>query len=347
MQKKIVKAILLFFILLVIPELILFAQEFSFYVREEIGSDNNIYETSDHAQAALTNQLWLGLKYHKKFNKNIFNLRSKTNYSIFNDHSDENKVVQILRSNYIYQISSGLLLATQFNGFAKSWNRVDRGYGDFGLSESFIWNRGRTRTCLSLAGNMTKYRQYEHFNNSNYLLALRFNFQMDQDYGLYLSLSNRAVFFPKSRYYVDSLHIYTEKERYDNSRTLKAGLEYSRGYILGVNFIYQYCNSNFNYFSNHNFTLSIYGSWKFDPILMQLIIHSRIKKYFDPPANESIVYHPDPEQNQQNKIMLGLEYPFNNDFSLTSKFAWYHNESTFISQYYDKIVMTVGVQYNF
>ena len=325
---------------------IILADNISFYIKEEIGTDNNIYEANQNPASALINQLWGGIKYQNKYDQHFIALRSKTNYSLYIDHSQENKFVEVLDINHLYRLNN-ILLNTSINGFFKKWTGLNRGYNDLGLTESVIWKSRPIGVQFSTSVNSMKYRNYKLFNNDNFLLALRFNFRSHQDYLYFLSFSEQYAIFPESEFYIDSLNIYQDKKRYDNNFIIRSGIEYSKRFIMGSTITYCYNQSNYDYFNNHCLNLKFYGSWKIKDLLLQLIMQTQFKKYNNPPTNENVIYDPDPEQNQENKIMLGLEIPFDEKISLTSKLAWYHNESTFISQYYDKIMATLGFQYNF
>ena len=337
----------IFFLVIFLFWIDLSARNFSFYLKSEINYDNNIYENIDSSISSYGEQFWTGIKWQKRTNKHFFNFNLKSNFSCYNKYRNENKLINILNADYLYQPVKEIYLQTTISGFNKNWTQINRGYHIIGMTENLSYQKKLITLQLNLSAMKRDYYNYEQFDNHNYGSDLQLNYNPGSNWLYYLNIGWENFVFPAGKFYDDSLNVILDKKRNDQRNKITIGFETSKKILLGGAIIYQYTDSNYEYLANRNLGLRIYGSARVSSIYIQLILQSRIKKYILSSEIDNIFYNPDPEHNQQNKVMLGLEYNLTDNFSLTSKFAWYHNESTYISRYYEKMILSAGLQYNF
>ena len=310
-----------------------------FSIKPEIVFDSNIFENSDNVKASENKQIWLSLNRKIQSGSNLSKIFWTANYSHYHNLREENKFFTNINLFDLRPFSNSIFLSSSGNFFWKYWNNIYHGYYNVNLTENIGIKTGRFTSQVGYIYKAANFIEYDNFDNFSNGLNLSIFYNLDRHKSFHCKLLFYKSKFPRS--------YYDNKLRSDNTTSLKIGGEYKKKVIAGINLSLSLQNSNIDYFEFFNTSLHCYGSLKISKLYVQLILYYQLKKYLNNFHNGDIVYNPDPEQNIQNQIFLGLEYPVTKAFSINSKAAFIKSETSHITQYYTKQIFVLGVQYKF
>jgi hypothetical protein len=123
------------------------------------------------------------------------------------------------------------------------------------------------------------------------------------------------------------------------------GFERRRRALHGLRLRLVEVTSN-NQFSEYlGASLNYYLSGKIGPCYYQIVADVFLKKYRADLRQYFLYYNPDPEQNVQNQLLFGWEWPFWKNLALTGRAAFMRNETHYCGLYYDKWFGSLGLIY--
>jgi len=133
----------------------------------------------------------------------------------------------------------------------------------------------------------------------------------------------------------------------DDVLGLKLTLNYTKSMLLNFSYIYENNDSNsFGYsYTKHQFVL-IFGLPFANSFWLRGYGAIQIKRYDE----KSLPVFPtdaDTEREESNFIILDLSKDLSPNFSALLRFAFYNNESTIRSRFYNKLLLTGGFDFRF
>ncbi|MFQ5605055.1 MAG: hypothetical protein ACE5HS_17435 [bacterium] len=133
----------------------------------------------------------------------------------------------------------------------------------------------------------------------------------------------------------------------DDAYQLTFGLNYSKSFLININYTFQHNNSNSKVFdyNKHLFVL-IFGMPLPKGVWLRGYGAAQIKDYFE----QTLPIHLrdiDTERDESNFFILDLSKDVNSSLNALLRFAYYNNESIIRSRFYSKSLLTLGFDYRF
>jgi len=290
-------------------------------------------------------QLWAGIDYYHSVNSGHFSLSYLGSYVHYHEHESENKWINTINLNYIYQLWGRLYGKTGSHGFVKLWQHLDRGYFDITGQQTIGFKGTRYTPQFIFTYRKTQFRYFDFSNHRQLNLQFDQQFKVSPQLTINMQTTYQNSYFPRSIQYFPELSQYETQPRRDETIRLQLGGEYSAKIILGSHLEWQRNHSDYAYLEHQALRLRSYASWRIARLTMHTILLLQYKRYDQDPDQITLPYFPDPEQNRQNQLYVGLEYPLLQQLSLTTKTAYMRNETAYVGQYFDKWLIGIGLKY--
>lgn len=321
---------------------------FSSYIKTEILTENNIFESDSSRIDDNAGQFWCGILANQSSDLSNRRISLIGNYSAYFHNPEENKLITTGSWQYYLALSPKYFFKSQANLLTKWWQNASNAYSDIDLSANIGTGFGKSVAQISVYYRNDWFRYAPRFNSTQIGLSGEFQIQPKETWTLSGKSSIYKIDYPNRQVYHEpdtSSRTYRLQE--DAVLFGQIGFEHRKKWIAGGSLRFSYLSSNSRYSSFANASIQIYATRKIRHLLLQAIAEFQLKRYLDDPSERAIYYNPDPEQSIQNQIFVGWENELFGGLSLTGKFAFFRNETQYSGLYYNKWFASIGLQYRF
>jgi len=321
-------------------------QNFSAYLKTEAGLETNILESDSASRDSYTTPVWSGLTYRLTTKRLILNGNATGGLIPYTDYSAENKASVALSVYGDYTFCRSFFATTAVNIFNKWWCKDSRGYFNSDWYGGFGFRMKNCVPVVSLILGQNSYRGMRFFNDRQtggqakitFLIAPGLTLSSQAGY-LMINYLNRRIYRPN----------YAGSDRLpfqcDELGYWQVGLESRRLALSGLNLKMIRVRSNNDFSEYSGASVNYYYSRKIGSCYLQLIADVLLKKYAVDLSRYYLYYNPDPEQNIQNQLLIGWEWPFWRKLAFSGRAAVMRNETHFSGLYYDKWFLSFGLLY--
>lgn len=321
-------------------------ESISLYAKAELALETNIFEQQNSHKPALCDQFWLGFS-HKYLSQNQYlNINLNSSFSCYNNYQSENKTLHVLSLSHSFIGQHHIVIQSDLQVFNKQWYNNNHGYSNNLISTAVGLSYPQIQTLLGVQyqfNNFTTlseftsdqsgvFLHFQHSSLSKKITSLRITWN-------YIRYAKRTIFQSTLS---DSLNPLLQK---DNCLFMQMGQEFRRKAIGGIFLRYMILYSNSHFSSFQAASIRLFNTQKIGQTYVQLILEGQIKQYSEENAQFFRFTNPDPEQNIQDQILLGLERPIGRHLSLQGKVAFIKNETIYSNQYYLKWFVATGLTY--
>ena len=308
-------------------------------------NDNNVREQVGNNAVDNSLRFTLDSKISYKENRYYFQFSYLGGLQVYNEFAGENKVIHE-PAVVFYGNSKESTAGIKIGGRSKHINDNNTGYYSFYINP--FWHRqlfGRTILQTGVNFDMLDYSYsslYDYYDPAVYLKwLLRFsqvtivpNFSAGQVY-----LNRKAILADSAGYSMGN-----EKQK----DVIFSGGIFLDAYLqqflinLSYNFVHNNSNSSGSSYSKHVFQIIAAKQFRF--FMLRSYVTIEKKNYLDP-FQPGIPIDLDPERNQSNYVVID----FSRDFSrilASFRFAWYKNESIIPTQYYEKMLTSINLEFH-
>jgi len=334
-----------FIIGLLFVGLIQAGQNLTGYFKTEAGMEANVLESDSTSRSSLTTPVLANLNYRLITQRLSFNANTTGGCLVY-DYSAENKVTLSLMAHADYTISRKIFISSTINTFNKWWLQQRYAYTNSDLRTGLGLNLNRLTPVFSLVLSQNSYRHKSNLDNRQFGGQAEINYQINPG----LSFSTQSGFilidYPHRQVYSTGLSsLDTLSRQKDRFAFGQVGLEWRRRALYGLRLkVINVCSNN-EFSEYYGASLSYYLSGKIGRGFYQVIADVLLKKYRSDLSQYFLYYNPDPEQNVQNQLLLGWEWPLWKHLAVTGRAAVMRNETHYSGLYYDKWFFSGGLIY--
>ncbi|HPC35821.1 MAG TPA: hypothetical protein P5268_02830 [Candidatus Marinimicrobia bacterium] len=337
--------LILFIVVLLLSGLLHADQKLSGYCKTEAGMETNILESDSTSRNSFTTPVLANLHFYLNKRQLSFNVNT-TGGLLAYDYRPENKATFNISARANYTISRKFFLASTVSSFQKWWLEQDYAYhnSDWLIGGGLSFNRWNPSLYLVLSQNSFRHRNSldnhqigglgeisEQINPSLTFSAQSGYFQIDYPRRPLFSIGNSVLD--------------TTARQKDQLLFGQIGLERRRQALSGVRLKFINVISNNDFSEYYGIGLNYYLSGKIGRGYFQVIADVLLKKYRADLSQYFLYYNPDPEQNIQNQLLVGWEWPFWKNLALTGRAAVMRNETHYSGIYYNKWFVSGGLIY--
>ncbi|HQC63317.1 MAG TPA: hypothetical protein PLC51_09690 [Candidatus Marinimicrobia bacterium] len=337
--------LILFIVVLLLSGLLQADQKLSGYCKTEAGMETNILESDSTSQNSFTTPALANLHFHLNKRRLNFNINA-TGGLLAYDYRPENKATLNISAQANYTISRKFFLASTVNSFQKWWLEQDYAYYNTDWLIGGGLNLSHWNPSLSIILSQNLFRHSSSLDNHRIGGLVEIS----------SSLNPSLTFSAQSGYsQIDYLHrplFSVENSVLDTTSRQKdllffgqIGLEHRRQALSGVRLKLITVVSNNDFSEYYGIGLNYYLSGKIGRGYFQVIADLLLKKYRVDLSQYLLYYNPDPEQNIQNQLLIGWEWPLWKNLALTGRAAIIRNETHYSGIYYNKWFVSGGLIY--
>jgi len=317
------------------------------YIKTEVGIETNVLESDSASRNSILSPLLGSLNYRINTRRLTLSANS-TGGLIAYDYRSENKASLgiIVRSNYNF--NRRFFINSTFNTFQKWWLREDYHYNNSEWRTGLGWNLKKITPLLTFIFLKNTYQQIRNLNNNQIGTSAEIQFRINPNltisgYSGYILIEypTRRIFSASSSQ-PDSLPL-----QKDQLVFLQIGIESRHRNLSGLRLKIMNVNSNNEFSEYSGASLNYYLSGKIGRGYYQVIADILLKKYQSDLSQYFLYYNPDPEQNIQNQLLLGWEWPLWEHLALTGRAAVMRNETCYSGLYYNKWFFSGGLLFRF
>ena len=316
-------------------------------LKTETAFETNIFENYQNPTDAWNTQHWLRLQWQQSGPRDFIRIHSLSGCNCYPAQFTENKLSQslaLLQRHHFNRKFSGQLKA---DFFYKSWIH-DNVHRYFTLKTAY--NFALPIRNWEISWGPTLYLNRYHFENqfhsNQYGLQLWGHKGFGPHWVLMTELGYTSIDYPYRTVFQVEQYAQNPTLQKDQLVQGKIGIEFHDQCIFGLSLHLLHLHSNSSYAGYFGYSLNCYGTQRFGKTVVQLIAQLYFKHYSQELLSHLIAYFPDPEQNIQNQLLIGWERPMCRErLSLTGKAAYMRNESRYSGIYYEKWLITLGLQY--
>jgi hypothetical protein len=321
-------------------------ESLALYAKSELALETNIFEQQDNNKPALCDQFWLGFSHQYSARNQYLNINLNSSLSCYNNYQSENKALHVLSFNYSFVGRNHITIQSDFQVFDKQWYNNNHGYSNNLLGTSLGLSYPKIQTLLGVQYQFNNFTSLSEFTSdqSTVFLQFRHNSLADKTTSFriawnYIRYAERIVYQSTTN---DSLSHLLQK---DECLFLQLGHEFRHKAIGGLFLRYVIVRSNSQFSSFQAASIRLFNTQKIGQTYVQLILEGQLKQYSEKNAQFFRFTNPDPEQNIQDQILLGLERPIGPHVSLQGRIAFIKNETIYSNQYYLKWFVATGLTY--
>lgn len=312
-----------------------------------IEHDSNVEESLNSQNSALANRFVFQTKIKRATRKSHFSIGYHGGLSIYNNYSSENKLINEALCNYNLSLTKRFHVGLKSFGRIKLFlnNEADYVFGNFSpflqvhLNSNNTFEIGYTNEKLDYANTF----QYDFTQNAAFA-----QFKHRLKNGATLGLLYRS-----SQYKFDRLTntLNLDFSRLDNQQDQVHFLSLSsdfmcKGFLINVVVNYERNLSNSYGFENQRFFVNLILAKNVKSFLLRSYLTWQNKNYLD----EFLPTWPtelDSEREQSNFCVLDISRDFSPIITGLVRLAWYRNESPWMSLYYNKTLISAGIEFRF
>jgi len=294
----------------------------------------------------LCDLFWLGFAHKYYSRKQYLNINLNSSLSCYNHYQTENKTLHVLSLNHSFIGQHHIVIQSDLQVFNKQWYNNNHGYSNNLISTSIGLSYPKIQTLLGVQYQLNNFTTLAEFTSDQSTVFLHFRHSSSSEKITslriawnYIRYAERTVYQSTSS---DSLNHLLQK---DECLFLQLGHEFHGKAIGGIFLRYLIVHSNSQFSSFQVASIRLYNTQKIGQTYVQLILEGQIKQYSEKNAQFFRFTNPDPEQNIQDQILLGLERPIGQHVSLQGRVAFIKNETIYRNQYYLKWFVATGLTY--
>ena len=318
------------------------------YLKIEPTYESNVFETTDSVQADAVLPMWLGVHNQGFFNKLKYRWDFTGSLAPYYHHSGENKTSFSYHPSLQWEIMPRCMVGTELDCFGKFWYREKRGYFLSHLNVYVRYQRGNNLVGFGYSTGADRFAVRSHFNNNLSGFFIETALVPVAAVSIINTFALRKVFYPERRVasysLIDSL---IDDFQCDRMLIFHQGFEFRSGSLTGINLKIIKNSSNNSLADFTQVGLDWYHSRHYRNFYLNVLLEISIKKYSEKLKHIDLRYNPDPEQNIQNQLALGWEYPLTSDLAVTGKCGVMRSETQYSARYYWKSLFALGVQKTF
>jgi hypothetical protein len=315
------------------------------YFKVEAGQESNILESDSTSQSSCTVPLITNLNYRRNMGRLSLNINSTSGLMMYN-YSRENKATLNIQTHLKYTFKRTVSFSSSASTFNKWWLQQDYAYNNSDLWIGLSFNKNRLTSTFSLGLGTNSYQSRSNLNNRQIGGVLDFTYQINP--GLSLVMQNgliKSSYFDRPVYVWHSIQFDTLSNQRDQFTFMQLGIEWRRRALCGLRLRVLNFTSNNNYAEYYGASLNYYLSGKIGKGYFQVVSDVLLKKYRADLSRYLLDYNPDPEQNIQNQLLLGWEWPLWKHLAITGRAAVIRNETHYSGLYYNKWFFSGGLIY--
>jgi len=316
-------------------------------IKSETGFETNVFENYQNPLDAWSTQHWLRLYWQRSRPHNTLHLRSLSGFSFYPQYAAENKCSQTLAIRQLHRFSGTLSGQLKTDFFYKTWiQERDHRYFTLKAEYNFLHSARALEISWGPILHRNRYRFEKQFHSDQYGVQLSGQRHCGPHWVLLARFQYSYIDYPHRPVFQLEQYSQTPTLQRDHLFLGKIGFEFHDHRIFGISLRLLRLTSNSSYVDYWGYALHFYGTQRFGQTIVQLIAQLYIKDYSQELLSHLIAYYPDPEQNVQNQLLIGWERPIGQKrLSLTGKAAFMRNESRYSGIYYEKWLVTLGLQY--
>lgn len=322
-------------------------KQLSGYLKTEVGIETNILESKPASRNSILAPLLGSINYRLSTRRLTLSANS-TGGLIAYDFRAENKASlgMIVRANYNFH--RRFFINSTFNTFQKWWLRENYNYNNSEWHIGLGMNFKNITPVLNLILLKNIYPQINNLDNYQIGALAEIQYRLNPNLTLCSHTGYIAIEYPSRRIFAasstqpDSLPLQNDRLTF-----FQIGIESRRRNLSGLRLKILNCTSNNEFSEYSGASLNYYLSGKIGRGYYQVIADILLKKYRSDLGQYYLYYNPDPEQNIQNQLLLGWEWPLWKHLALTGRMAVMRNETCYSGLYYNKWFFSGGLLYRF
>jgi hypothetical protein len=318
----------------------------SLYAKSELAFETNIFEQQNDDKPVLCDLFWLGFahKYYSRYQ--YLNINLNSSLSCYNHYQTENKTLHVLSLSHSFIGQHHIVIQSDLQVFNKQWYNNNHGYSNNLISTSIGLSYPKIQTLLGVQYQFNNFTTLAEFTSDQSTVFLHFRHSPLAEKITSLRIAWNYIRYAERTVYQsspsDSLNHLLQK---DECLFLQLGHEFHGKAIGGIFLRYLIVHSNSQFSSFQTASIRLFNTQKIGQTYIQLILEGQIKQYSEKNAQFFRFTNPDPEQNIQDQILLGLERPIGRHIALQGKVAFIKNETIYSNQYYLKWFVATGLTY--
>jgi len=319
------------------------------YSKIELAYDTNVFEQRRGSTTDPNIQVWGGYAFTLQPRKGRFHLDYTGNLTLYRSCYTDDKLYQALQTIGLWQLSQRWSLRPEFGLVWKYWLADQTGYNN--LSATLALQYQSPRLVLIFGSVNGRYDYPIRPNFDHYLTGLSVHLLRPIGPSWSASLktqSHQIRYRHRSIFQPVDLQTSPTIRQHDILWHFDGGIDYRRDYIFGLHLLFISSRSNSLFSAYYSGVARIQFAGCLGRIMIHAIGQAQMKHYRED-LRSHLIYtdNPDPEQNTQNQVFLGWEYPLNRELSLTGKLISIYNETRLSGLYYTKNWISCGLQYDF
>jgi hypothetical protein len=320
---------------------------FSNRIQLSLDFDNNVEESLHNQQDAIANRLVFQTKIKRTGKKSHFSLGYHGGLSIYNDFVSENKLINEAFCNYSY------LLTKHFNIGLKSFGRLK-----LFLNKESDYVFGNVSPFIQFKINSQNSVKFGYLNESlDYAKSIQYDFSHSAAFAQiqhrFHNGASLSLLYRSSQYTFDrltntlNLDFYSRDYQQDRVIFFSLGSDFMwRGFLINAAINYENNHSNSYGFEYERYFVNLMFAKNIKSFILRSYLTWQNKSYLD----QFLPTWPielDSEREQSNFFVLDISRDFSPTITGLVRLAWYNNESPWASFYYNKTLLSVGVELRF
>jgi len=320
-------------------------QNLTGYFKTEAGMETNVLESDSTSRSSSTTPVLANLNYRLTTRRLSFNANATGGFLAY-DYHIENKATLSLIAQTNYTLNRRIFVSSAVNTFNKWWLEQGYAYNNSDFRTGLGFNLNRLTPVISLVMSQNSYREKSKLDNHQTGGLAEMTYQINPGLAVAVQSGFILIDYPHRQAYSTGLSAFdTLSRQKDRFAFGQIGLEWRRRALYGLRLkVINVCSNN-EFSEYYGASLSYYLSGKIGNGFYQVIADVLLKKYRSDLSQYFLYYNPDPEQNVQNQLLFGWEWPLRKHLAITGRVAVMRNETHYSGLYYDKWFFSGGLIY--
>lgn len=350
MRLELYRVQLLFILLFFCSSLI--AQTSTIKTRFQIsqGIDSNVFESSQHARSDLLTRFGLHTSLKRKqSDKLAAHISFQGGYEHYYRFDDDRRT--IFTGGLLIDFKTTRVVQFGIEGLIRSKiflsNQKDylTGYGQFFVI--YLLNDKKSFVKIPVRISFLNYEFFRQFNYDDNGLGFYYSHQLNKKTSYTLNASYDRIHYSRPRLLYkpadDQIIEDSLVQQKDHLLEFSASLQFNKWFLSRISYHFQINHSNSDGYGFRQYKINLVLTRKLiRKIYFQLYTTYTLKRY-QKTIQEIIPLDIDTEQLQDNSLILDISKSLSRKTSLFIRFAWYKNEAFLRDRFYQKKIISVGV----